>query len=150
MLVSNFSCQYYMYWMLCRYKLYVSHKCRLTIFPGSGTEVLLNHTCSISHWICIGFMMTSSNGNISTLLALCAGNSPVTGKFPLQRPVTRALMFSLICTWTSGWVDNRDAGGLKHHRTHYDVTVIFSRFPCVVFISGSNPIWINPNPSMDK
>ena len=35
------------------------------------------------------YMMTSSNGNISALLALCAGNSPVTGEFPAQRPVTR-------------------------------------------------------------
>ena len=25
----------------------------------------------------------------SALLALCVGNSPVTGEFPLQRPVTR-------------------------------------------------------------
>ena len=25
----------------------------------------------------------------SALLALCAGNSPVTGEFPSQRPVTR-------------------------------------------------------------
>ena len=25
-----------------------------------------------------------------TLLALCAGNSPVTGEFPAQRPVTRS------------------------------------------------------------
>ena len=35
-------------------------------------------------------MMTSSNGNISASLALCAGNSPVTGEFPSQRPVTRS------------------------------------------------------------
>ena len=35
-------------------------------------------------------MMTSSNGNISALLALCAGNSPVPGEFPAQRPVTRS------------------------------------------------------------
>ena len=27
---------------------------------------------------------------ISALLALCAGNSPVTGEFPTQRPVTRS------------------------------------------------------------
>ena len=27
----------------------------------------------------------------STLLALCAGNSPVTGEFPAQRPVTRSI-----------------------------------------------------------
>ena len=26
----------------------------------------------------------------SALLAICAGNSPVTGKFPTQRPVTRS------------------------------------------------------------
>ena len=35
-------------------------------------------------------MMTSSNGNISALLALCEGNSPFTGEFPSQRPVTRS------------------------------------------------------------
>ena len=33
--------------------------------------------------------MTSSIGKMSALLALCAGNSPVTGEFPSQRPVTR-------------------------------------------------------------
>ena len=27
---------------------------------------------------------------ISALLAICAGNSPVTGEFPSQRPVTRS------------------------------------------------------------
>ena len=35
-------------------------------------------------------IMTSSNGKFSALLALCAGNSPVTGEFPSQRPVTRS------------------------------------------------------------
>ena len=35
-------------------------------------------------------MMTSSNGNISVLLSLCAGNSPVTGEFSAQRPVTQS------------------------------------------------------------
>ena len=35
-------------------------------------------------------MMTSSNGTFSALLALCAGNSPVPGAFPAQRPVTRS------------------------------------------------------------
>ena len=36
-------------------------------------------------------MMASSNGNISTLLALCQGNSPVTRVFTPQRPVMRSL-----------------------------------------------------------
>ena len=35
--------------------------------------------------------MTSSNGNIfRVLLAICAGNSPVPGEFPAQRPVTQS------------------------------------------------------------
>ena len=36
------------------------------------------------------FMMTSSNGNISHVTGICAGNSPVPGEFPAQRPVTRS------------------------------------------------------------
>ena len=35
-----------------------------------------------------------------------------------------ALMFSLICVWINGWVSNREAGDLRRHRAHYDVTVI--------------------------
>ena len=35
-----------------------------------------------------------------------------------------ALMFSLIYVWTNGWVNTRDAGDLRRHRAHYDVTVI--------------------------
>ena len=33
-----------------------------------------------------------------------------------------ALMFSLICAWINRWVSNRQAGDLRRHRTHYDVT----------------------------
>ena len=50
-------------------------------------------------------------------------NPPVTGGFPSQRQVTQALMLSLICAWTNGWAKNRDAGDLRHHGAHYDVTV---------------------------
>ena len=46
----------------------------------------------------------------SVLLALCAGNVPitgVTGEFPSQRPVTRSLDIFLIYAWTNGSVNNR-------------------------------------------
>ena len=33
-----------------------------------------------------------------------------------------SLMFSLICVWISGWVNNREAGDLRPYRTHCDVT----------------------------
>ena len=47
----------------------------------------------------------------SALLAHNAGNSPVSGEFPAQRPVTRSFDISLICAWINGWVNNREAGG---------------------------------------
>ena len=37
------------------------------------------------------FVMMSTNGNFSPLLALCVGNPPVIGGFPSLRPVTRSL-----------------------------------------------------------
>ena len=57
----------------------------------------------------------------SALLALCPGNSPVT----LTKGRWRgALMFSFICAWINGWVNNREAGDLRRHRAHYDVIVM--------------------------
>ena len=35
-----------------------------------------------------------------------------------------ALVFSLISAWTNGWVNNREAGDLRRHRAHHNVTVI--------------------------
>ena len=35
-----------------------------------------------------------------------------------------ALMFSLICVWINGWVNNREAGDLRRYRAHYDVIVM--------------------------
>ena len=79
-------------------------------------------------------MMTSSKGHISALLALFVGNSPVNPPPPPPHTHTLththkgqwrwALMFSLIWAWTNGWVNNREAGDLRHHRAHYDVTVM--------------------------
>ena len=59
----------------------------------------------------------------SALLATCAGNSPVTGEFPTQRPVTWRLMF-FIRVWINGWVNNREAGNLRRYGAHYDVIVM--------------------------
>ena len=35
-----------------------------------------------------------------------------------------ALMFSLICIWINGWVNNREAGDLRRYRAHYDIIVM--------------------------
>ena len=36
------------------------------------------------------------------------------------------LVFSLICVWINGWVNNREAGDLRRYRAHYDVIVMSS------------------------
>ena len=36
-------------------------------------------------------------------------------------------MFSLICAWIDGSLNNREAGDLKRHRAHYDVTVMLKQ-----------------------
>ena len=46
-----------------------------------------------------------------------------------------ALMFSLICVWINGWVNNREAGDLRRHLAHYDVSVmIYLRYYVPSFI----------------
>ena len=37
-----------------------------------------------------------------------------------------ALMFSLICVWINGWVNNRETGDLRRRHAHYDVIVMIS------------------------
>ena len=48
--------------------------------------------------------------------------SPV--NFPHKVQWRGVLKFSLICAWTNGWVNNRDAGDLRRHRAHFDVTIM--------------------------
>ena len=59
----------------------------------------------------------------SASLALCEGNPPALHKDQWRG----ALMFSLMCTWTNGWANNRDAGDLRRHRLHNDVTLMVCR-----------------------
>ena len=35
-----------------------------------------------------------------------------------------ALMFFFIYAWMNTWVNNREAGDLRHYRVHYDVTIM--------------------------
>ena len=80
------------------------------------------------HYIYIyiyAFMMTSSNGNIFRVTGrLC-------GEFTRHRwiPPTKVSdaehwCFFFICSWIKGWANNGEAGNLRRHRTHYDVTVM--------------------------
>ena len=63
------------------------------------------------------------------LLALCAGNSPVAGEFPLQRPVTRSfdVCFYLslnkrLCKQSLGWWFEMPSHSLWRHRNVCNIT----------------------------
>ena len=60
----------------------------------------------------------------SVLLAICTGihRSPVNS--PHKGQWRGTLMFSLICVWINGWVNNRDDGDLRRYGVRYDVTVM--------------------------
>ena len=68
------------------------------------------------------WMMTSSNGNIFRV------TGPLCGEFTGHRHKGQwrgVLMFSLICAWINGWINNREAGDLRRHCAHYDVIVMY-------------------------
>ena len=72
-------------------------------------------------------MMTSSNGNIFRSTGpLVRGihrspvNSPHTGQW------RGAFMFLWSAPWINGWANNREAGDLRHHHAHYNVTVMWN------------------------
>ena len=73
----------------------------------------------------------------SALLAICAGNSPVPGKFPSQRPVTQNVdvFFDLR-------LNNREAGDLRRYRAHYDVTVM-QHCSCTYFDISFKHLYLN-------
>ena len=60
----------------------------------------------------------------SALLAICAGNSPVTGEFPTQRPVMRSFDVFFDLRLNKLLNKNHEAGDLTRHRAHYDVFVM--------------------------
>ena len=73
---------------------------------------------------------------ISALLALCAGNSPVPVNFPHKGQWRGGLKFSLICARINDWVNNREAGNLRRHHGHYDISVMYMTwlFELVIYI----------------
>ena len=68
--------------------------------------------------------MTSSNGNISCVIGPLWGESIDHRWIPSFGQWLGALVFYWIFAWINGSVNNRDAGDLRRHRSHYDVIVM--------------------------
>ena len=112
-----------------------------TVYSTPKDNIISPHLCPCMrgiHWWAVNY---AQNGSVmlkaftypwwrhkmetfSALLAICARNSAVSGKFPAQRPVTRRFdVFFDLCL-NKRWVNNREAGDLRRYRAHYDVTVM--------------------------
>ena len=110
--------------------------------PGAYAWLVCCITSLSMEYLVIDFDTVFQNDDraletFSALLALCAGNSPITSEFPHKGQWRRALMFSLICPWINGWINNREAGDLRHHRAHNGVTVMNVLFAC----HNCAPLW---------
>ena len=111
-----------------------------SITPSIGHAVKLYILCTESHtW------WRHQMEAFSALLALCAGNSLVTGEFLSQRSVTRSfgVFFDLRPNkrlskqWRRRWFETP--------RAHYDVSVMICSHPLSVYVPVSSdakkPIW---------
>ena len=109
---------------LCDYRPAVwttSPRCQLG--PDAAKEC-----CQYVKWLYIAIMMTSSNGNVFRV------TGPLCGEFTGHRwiPIIKAsdaeLWCFFICARRNSWINNREAGDLRRHRVHYDVTVMISEY----------------------
>ena len=75
----------------------------------------------------------------SALLAIFAGNSPVPGEFPSQRPVTRSFDVFFDLRLNKRLSNKREAGDLRRYRAHYDVIVMKTK-------SVAMTTWITRDP----
>ena len=107
------------------------------------TKDQLHGQCSV--------MITSSNWNVFHVTGhLCGEFTGQRWIFPHKGQWRGALMFSFICAWINGWVNNGESGDLRRHRDHYDVTVMVSgrrhdrrRAHCEIQTSNYHLEWYN-------
>ena len=94
------------------------------------------NVCNVSINISVNSWWRHQMETFSALLAFCAGNSPVPVNSPHKGQWRGALMFTLICAQINDWVNNHEAGDLRRHLDHYDVSVMLSDFSahCVMTI----------------
>ena len=90
-------------------------------YPSSYKTMVVCNECS-SWW-------RHQMETFSALLAICAGNSPVPGEFPTQRPVTRSIdvFFDLRPNkrlsnqWRGWWFETQSRSLWRHRNVHCDL-----------------------------
>ena len=102
--------------------IYTGNKVNATFIPDNSDNFL---NCGNHYFMCGSVPLqwpdtwwSHQMKPLFALLALCAGNSPVPGEFPSQRPVTRNFDVFFDLRLTNGWVNNRNARDLIRHCVH--------------------------------
>ena len=88
-------------------------------------------------------MMTSSNKTFFSLLAICAGNSPLNEEFPTQRPMTRSFdVFFHLCLNKQlskhscvGWFETLSRPLWRHCNMEFPT--------CIVYVDNGSPMKAN-------
>ena len=89
--------------------------------------------------------MTSSNGNIFRVTGHLCGEFTGHRWIPRTKATRKwreAMMFSFICAWINGWVNNPGADDYRRHRAHYDVAVTGLYKPNVNMIWWMKMLWL--------
>ena len=83
----------------------------------------------------INIMMTSSNGNFFRFTGLLCREFTGDWWFPLTK-ASDAQLWCLLWSapWINSWVNNREAGDLRRHHAHYDITVMMPTMSYITLI----------------
>ena len=127
----------------------------------SAILVIRTESCDVHYFLYVHLSLMLPNKFLSSEFWVCHDNVIKWKHFPSYCPFVRgihrsplnsphkgqwrgALMFSLVYILTKGWANNREAGYLRRHRTHYGVTVMasveFSRNQCVNWKPGEKTV----------
>ena len=109
------------------YESFIQLFAKLMSFHLKGIEPAMNHNNDV-----IMGMMASQITNLAIFYSTVYSDADQrkhksSASLAFVRGIHRwrgALMFSFICAWKNGWVNIREAGDLRRHRTHYDVIVM--------------------------
>ena len=77
-------------------------------------------------------MMASSNESIFSRYWTFVRGIHRWHRWPVNSPHIDQWRGALICPWVHGWVNNHEAGDLKRHRAHCDITVMPFRWHILV------------------
>ena len=111
-----------------RFVWLILNQCASDFWNGCLIMIVYGVENGRSRSVCYNFSWWRHQTEIfSALLALCAGNSPVTGEIPSQGPVTRSFEVFFDQRLNQRFSKQSWGRGFETHCSHYDVIVMLYR-----------------------